>query len=186
MCRECAARLVPEDGERVLDLPGGGSLPVDALLRYDEASRPLVLALKNGNVRRLARRFGPSLALLVPPDTDIDVVTWPPTSPARRRQRGFDHAELLARHTSRSLGAPAQPTLRRTTVDAQHGRSADERRGGVHFAVRRSATTASLPGTKVLIVDDVCTTGATLTAAAEALRSAGAASVRGLVVAMAP
>ena len=104
------------------------------------------------------------------------VVTFVPATAAARRRRGFDHAEHLARELSFIAGLDFAPLL----VAA---RSRDQRklgRTGRIGNMRHSLTAlagASMPGA-VIVVDDVCTTGATLFAATEALRAAGAKIVR--------
>lgn len=108
------------------------------------------------------------------------VVTWVPASVAGRRQRGYDQGRLLARSVSRCTGWPLVDLLRRPgRAGTQRGRGRDERLVGVTFTVRRPVSGP------VLLVDDVTTTGASLSQAAEALRWAGATSVHGLAVAVA-
>ena len=111
--------------------------------------------------QRLAQR-------LVAEPPEVDVVTWVTTAPARRRRRGLDHAEVLARVVAVRLGVPA---LRLLDVRAATG----------EVDVAR----ASLPGSEVLLVDDILTTGRTAAAAAGALQAAGAGNVRLAVVARA-
>jgi predicted amidophosphoribosyltransferase len=151
---------------------------VPALLAYDGAGRALVGALKFANARPVARALGPALAALAPP---VDVVTWAPTSPARRRQRGFDQAELLARAVARSLGVPCRCLLGRLPGMPQTGRTRAARLADppVFVALGR-------PPPCVLVVDDVVTTGATVRAALVALREAGAREVSGLAAAATP
>lgn len=149
-----------------------------ALLHYDDA-RALVTALKNGDRRDvigwLATRLGAELA---PPPGAL--VTWAPTSPGRRRSRGYDQAELLARALSRRWRRPCTPLLRRARGPAQAGRTAAARlENPVFTAVRR-------PSAQVVVVDDVITTGATVAAAARALRAAGATTLTAVAVARAP
>ncbi|MBV8950438.1 MAG: hypothetical protein JOZ99_06160 [Actinobacteria bacterium] len=79
---------------------------------------------------------------------DVDVVTWPPTTPARRRHRGFDHARVLAVEVAGRLRRPAAPLLVRQGGDPQTGRPALQRRTGGPRFVARSAPE------RVLLVDD--------------------------------
>lgn len=99
------------------------------------------------------------------------VVTWIPTTPSRRRRRGFDHGQLLAAEVGRALGVPCRRLLVRAEGPSQTGRGRRERLEGPHLVPVRSASGI------VLAVDDVVTTGATATAAARALRTAGATEV---------
>ena len=147
-----------------------------ALVAYDDEARAVLTSLKNGSHRRLVTVLADGLAALVP--TPV-VVTWAPTGLQRRRQRGFDQAELLARAVARRALLGCVPLLARLPGPPQVGRTAGERRRHPGFRV-----TGSVPPA-VLVVDDVATTGATLVAAARALRLAGALEVHGLVVAQA-
>ena len=156
-----------------------GLVTCRALVAYDDAAREILTALKNRGVRAHVGELAGPLASLVP-DVDGLVVTWAPTSDRRRRARGFDQAELLARAVARRLGRPARRLLRRVPGPPQAGRSHDERIANPRFVtVRRNVA-------PVLLIDDVTTSGATLSRAASALRRAGAPAVHGLVVARAP
>jgi predicted amidophosphoribosyltransferase len=113
---------------------------------------------------------------------DLDVVTWAPTSDARRRSRGFDQGELVARHVARQLGVPCRRLLARSGPSvAQTGRSRIERLNGPEFVAR-----PGLDGQRVIVVDDVVTTGATMRSAAAALRHAGASEPRLYAIASTP
>lgn len=152
-----------------------------ALLSYEGPGRELVARLKYRNHRGALPGLARAMAALVADPGAVDVVTWAPTTAARRRQRGFDQAELLARATARHLRRPCRRLLVRLPGPAQTGRLLAERRGGPRFRARRR-----LPNSSVLIVDDVITSGATVAAAAGALRQAGAATVVALAAARTP
>jgi ComF family protein len=108
-----------------------------------------------------------------------------PVHAERRRERGFDQAELLASSMSRHLGLPVLRAVRRATAThAQHGLARHARAGNVGraFAVPEGHV-AAVTGRWLVLVDDVVTTGATLTACAQALYGAGAAAVSAICLA---
>jgi predicted amidophosphoribosyltransferase len=112
---------------------------------------------------------------------DADVVTWVPLARRRRAERGFDQARALATIVGRELGVPSRGLLRRTVAGGpQAKRDATERRAAMRGSFRVSDRTHVPP--RVLLVDDVLTTGATAAACADALLGRGASQVT-LVVA---
>jgi predicted amidophosphoribosyltransferase len=118
---------------------------------------------------------------------DALVVAWAPTTPARRRARGFDPAELLARAVSRRTRLPCRALLVRRPGPPQTGLGAAARRAGPRMEpTRRASALVLAAGGRVLLVDDVATTGATLASAAHALRLAGARRVVALTAARTP
>jgi len=173
VCASCAARL-----HRAGPLPQGDP-PARALLGYEGAGRELVTCLKYRNGRPLVGPLGRLLAELAG-DVDAEVVTWVPASRAGRRHRGFDQGRLLARATARSAGLGVAGLLRRGPGPSQTGRPAADRRLGPALTAPRSGRG------RVIIVDDVITTGSTLRVAAVALRRAGWQPVLGLSVAATP
>lgn len=155
-----------------------------SLTCYEGTGRALVTRLKFHNRRAVIPFVVQRLSVLLADDR-IDLVTWAPTAPKRRRKRGFDQAEMLARALARELRVPTRRCLVRLPGPAQTGRHRDERFEGPRFDARRGIV-AAVGGRRVALVDDVATTGATLTRAAEVLRSGGARSVTGVVVARTP
>lgn len=171
MCRACRDGISPVGRQRPPD-------HVDrctAAFPYEGAARKAVLDLKLGGRRPAARRLGLEMThRLWASGTQADVITW---VPARRRDnvdRGFDHARLLAEEMSRHTGLPALPLLRRCRL-AEH-----------QTELRREERAANLRGVfealpevpaRLLLVDDLVTTGATASACAAALRWSGATRV---------
>lgn len=176
-CAECRELFSPLG--RLPPPPGLAAL--FAAVAYDDASRPLVTALKYRRQRAATSWMADAMVAVLPPGRP-DLVTWAPTSAARRRERGFDQAELLARAVSRRMGVPPRRLLRRGRGESQTGRGAHERR--TQITPFRPA--GRCVGASVLLVDDVVTTGSTLEAAAAALGGCGVARVVGLVAAATP
>jgi len=161
-----------------------GSLPVAALGPYDGSLRRAILAFKRGRrdvglvlAEALARHLASILAtgcVLVPV----------PTTAARRAERGFDQAALLAREACRLTGLGGLDILRQTAGDAQRGRSRRARLGA--RGRFRCSGGDLVDGVRVVLIDDVTTTGATLRDCSAVLTAAGARVAGALVVARTP
>jgi ComF family protein len=142
---------------------------------YEGTLRKLIHLFKYGGIRRLARPLGALLGDALPRDRQFDVVTAVPLHWRRRWQRGFNQSELLGKAIARTRGIPAVNVLRRRSATrAQAGLSNAQRRENVAGAFRARRR---VNGLRILLVDDVMTTGATAGACARALKQAGARSV---------
>jgi len=153
---------------------------------YEGVLRELIHLYKYGRVKTLARPLGALLAAALPREERFDAVTPVPLHWRRQWQRGFNQSELLARGIARRCAIPVVHALKRVrpTV-AQAGLSNTGRRQNVAaaFQLRRAPWARTVEGKRLLLIDDVMTTGSTAAACALALKRAGAARVALLTVA---
>ncbi len=152
---------------------------------YDGELRQLIVLLKYGRVRSLAKPLAGWLALVVqrnPGLADVDALVPVPLHSRRQRARGYNQAELLARELSGELRRPVRTDWLARVKDtpSQTGLTVAQRVENVQGAF---ATYSKLDGERILLVDDVCTTGATLNAGARTLKRAGARAVQAVTVA---
>jgi ComF family protein len=178
LCIACITTLPP--APELAAPPGFDSC--FSLLSYSGATKQLVAALKFNNHRDAVGVLGFAMSQLLDMPESLShpqlTVTWAPTSAQRRNKRGFDQAELLAGAVASSLGLRSARLLRRLPGEAQTGNNRADRLLGPQFQSQVQ------PPERVLIIDDVRTTGATLCAAADALIESGARSVHGLTLAV--
>lgn len=180
-CHRCRDRLPWTQGEEGLQRgkyftlclsPGWyeGDLRA-SLLRYKFAKHPAY-------ARAYAHRLAPAIETRLA--GAFDLISWVPVSPETLRQRGYDQARLLAEETADLLGLTAVPTLAKV-VNNNRQSSLEDRESrlrnvqGVYAALEPEA----LPGQRILLVDDIITTGATLEEGAKTLLAAGAETVLG-------
>jgi predicted amidophosphoribosyltransferase len=172
LCHRC---LPLDEPPLVRALP---TLRVYALGEYRGALRRVVLALKDGR-RDVAQSLGERLAMMVSAPMLLVPVR---TTAARRRVRGIDGVEYLARIAARRAGATVLCALEPIRGDAQRGRSRTQR---LAARDRFWCDAGLVRGRGVTLVDDVCTTGTTLEDCAATLRAAGAIVSQALVIAVA-
>jgi ComF family protein len=150
---------------------------------YEGTLRELVHLFKYGGVRPLAGTFGRFLTRALPRETAFDVVVPMPLHWFKKWQRGFNQSDLLAREIGKKWGVPVRTVVRRQKATRpQAGLTNAKRRANMSgaFTIPRGR---SLAGMRVLLVDDVVTTGATASACARILKRAGAAHVALLALA---
>lgn len=155
---------------------------VQWLGRYQGVLKDLIWQMKFERQRAHARLFGDYLDEALPYVAEGTLVTAMPTASDRIRRRSFDQAALIARVFARYRKLSYQSLLERTSQVDLIGKSRSERIRLMRSSLRLSAS-ALLQGKTVLIIDDVLTTGASLEAAAQLLRTNGAKHVDAAVVA---
>jgi ComF family protein len=170
---------------RAVPVPAPRGLPRTwAIAPYDGPVRALVLAHKERGRLALSGPLADALARAASAGAP-DVLVWVPSRRAAIRSRGYDHARRLAIRAARRLGVPAVPAVlvARRLAD-QSGLNAADRAANLAGAFRVDSHVAlSLAGRRIVVVDDVMTTGATLAEAARALRAEGLDVVGAAVVA---
>lgn len=163
----------------------GAASSIRSVFRFEGAIRAAIHELKYRNLRAIAPTLAAYLdRYLVTCPMESDVVMPVPLHRTRLRERGYNQAELLARALARTRGVPLDArSLRRTGGEMSQVRTRDARERRANVVGAFTCTDASLSGKRILLIDDVCTTGATLEACAAQLRSAGAREVFGLTLA---
>ncbi len=171
LCEACASSPPAFDGIRAVCL-------------FEGAGRQLVHSLKYANFRAVAPDMARLLADL-PGSRPApgEVIVPVPLHPRRERTRGYNQSELLARTVGKRMGLPVRPGIVRrvrNTPPQVSIENYEERRSNIEGSF---ACPAGLSGESILLMDDVVTTGSTMSACAAALKAAGARSVWGLAFA---
>lgn len=172
-CDACMRRLLSEAR------PTGSAIWAGFV--FSGMARELIIGLKYRNHRANARVLVDAVLQRLHPLPPVDVITWVPTTRLRQRQRGVDQSELLARRFGRHLRVPVRRLLHKTSDEVQTGRTRRQRLQGPTFVARPVGA-----ATRVMVVDDVVTTGASFDRARAVLIAAGATSVVCVAVAATP
>ncbi len=188
-CRVCRTPFVdsyPLDEHDLCIICRGSQANFDAAYSYgsyDGSLQKLIQLFKYSKVESLAGPLSGLLLKSLPFGENFDLIVPMPMHWRKRWERGFNQAELLAEPVAKRFGLKLSHHLRRTRyTKAQAGLNEKQRRENLKnsLAVKRPA---EISGKRVLLIDDVFTTGATLRAAAAALKSCGAARVTALTLA---
>ena len=158
---------------------------VTAVWYYEENIRRSIVRYKFYGARHLAKNFGRQLAMRVlQEDLEYDLITWVPVSRRRKIRRGFDQVELLTKHFAKELGCRPVRCLKKIRNNQKQStlRDAAQRRANV-LGVYRVTDPEQVVGKKILLLDDVLTTGATAGECARVLLTAGAKEVHCAVLA---
>lgn len=177
-CTECEDRNAPYSVARSIFIFDGHVRDVVHALKYANGRRlaPVLAAEAADHLRRLESSF-----------FDTNVITFVPLHPSRHAERGYNQSQLVARALSRRVDVRARGLLRQVRLTGDQSRlSAEERRENVGGAFEaRPSTRLHVGGRRILLVDDVFTTGATVGECSAALLRAGAREVRVLTLARA-
>lgn len=177
VCAACRKRL-PFADTPVCEGAGFGKCASPLL--YEGIVRESLLRFKFHAAPSAAEGYGQLLAQCAAEEIggEFALVTWVPVSEKRERERGYDQAYLLARETAKHWDTEPVRLLRKTRHNAaQSGlSSAAERRGNV-LGVYRAENAERIKGAHILLIDDILTTGATLSECVRVLKNAGAESV---------
>jgi len=149
-------------------------------LFYEDDVRESLLRYKFSEATGYATVYGKYIAESVRTELldRYDIISWVPLSRKRLRKRGYDQAKLLAKALARELGCKAEPVLRKVKdvkKQSQMG-GAEKRKANISgaYQVKRNAL---VKNKRILLVDDIITTGSTISECAKTLRIAGAADI---------
>ena len=178
-CQRCQRELPwLTDGEA--ELTGEFFSLCTAPLRYQDKVRDSIHRYKFKGRRGYHKVYGKLVAQCVHDHLDgrYDLITWVPLSDRRKRERGYDQAFLLASAAALELGDVAVETLRKErNTDPQSGITEDAQRRANVLGAYTPVDPELVAGKRVLLIDDVLTTGSTLSECARTLRTMGAEDV---------
>ena len=175
VCRFCRRKYASSCIRRELDCVRLCVAP----FRYEDEVRDSLLRYKFRGVTAYGAAYAEFLAKCIDEsDISCDIITWVPLSRRRLRSRGYDQARILAEETAKRLGIPCEKLLKKK-IDTrpQSGIHDAEARRNNAKGVYVCCAPEKAKGRRVLVIDDIVTTGATLSECASELRKAGCAEV---------
>lgn len=173
-CRRDLPWLTGAAGEKRVELTAG----CVSALRYEGKVRKAIHGFKFGGKSARSVPFGILVAQAVRDHgVAADLVTWPSLSKRRLRERGYDQAKLLAETVGKELDLPVVRTLDKAHRPAQSGLEDESSRRANLLGAYSAVEPERFAGKTILLVDDIVTTGATLSECAKTLRLAGAEKV---------
>ncbi|MFI3249945.1 MAG: ComF family protein [Eubacteriales bacterium] len=183
-CANCQNELPWNEEENHYCWENHGILCI-APLWYRDHVLDGVHRFKFNGVRQYAHNFGTLMAQTIPKDHTYDYITWAPIAPKRLKKRGYNQAELLAKVISDELNLPSLDLLEKykETLPQSSLHDDTKRFENVKDSYRLRQNQDLLRGKSILFVDDVLTTGNTMSACAQTLLAGGARSVSCVVLA---
>lgn len=175
LCGDCR-RSIPWAGTGLV--PGGFHEGTVSALRYEGNARDAVLRFKFSGCHWFADVFGELLADIVKMTLEgrFDIITWVPISKKRLRRRTYDQSELLAGVVGKQLGLPVTRTLKKTKHTKANSSLGDEKARQSNVAGAYEVL-EGVENKRILLIDDILTTGSTLSECAKTLMLGGADSV---------
>jgi len=183
----CARCGLPQNGGKPCRDCSGHDLAIDGIrspLLFESLTREAVHQLKYQNIRVLARPLAALLCdYLTQNPLPAEVLVPVPLHPRRLRERGYNQSDLLCRELAKLSGIATAACLKRKSNTPPQARTASVAERHHNMLGAFACLDGKVRGKKVLLIDDVATSGATLNACAVALKQAEAASVWGLALA---
>jgi len=189
-CPRCGApfgRLVCTECTAVYEPTSSSLTQVRCVLEFTELSRRIIIVYKDRGEQRLSGMLAGMLAQAIPLEWKLwaDVLTWIPADEKAIKRRGFDHMALMAVSLAEQSGLRISPLLTKHSRRDQRSLSRRERKQNtqsIFSAKKADSDVGKLRAQRIILIDDVFTTGATLEAAASTLLAAGAKEIRAVTV----
>lgn len=175
-CEDCTALLPPCTYKKLIS----GIYEAQSALPYEKAYKSAILKVKFGKRKQYIYQLAMLTLNRIAPQKNLsgfDVVTFVPLHPDSQKERGFNQSELLAKYIAEELNIPCEPLLKKVKKNKpQHTLPASARQKNVMDAYRK-VKSAHIKGRKILLVDDIVTTGFTLAECAKVLTEKGAEDI---------